>query len=98
MVLINNPCLEIWFLLHFKFTSKPFKDCSETENMLKRYLSDYEKSQKYYKNRRLDIYKRLRIYLQKAIKNGKKLGTFDFKNMESPKAEIYKIFGLLFDE
>ncbi|NOX19340.1 MAG: RloB domain-containing protein, partial [Chlorobi bacterium] len=36
VVLINNPCLEFWFLIHFKETAKVFPICSGVESELKK--------------------------------------------------------------
>ncbi|QGY47765.1 RloB domain-containing protein [Maribellus comscasis] len=37
------PAIELWFLLHFTFTSREFPDCNQVERELKRYLPEYEK-------------------------------------------------------
>lgn len=42
MIIVNNPCLEFWLLLHFEATSKYFDTCEGAEKQLK----DYEKTQK----------------------------------------------------
>lgn len=34
-VIVNNPCLEFWFLLHFTNTSRLFRDCLSAEKELK---------------------------------------------------------------
>lgn len=96
LVLINNPCLELWFLIHYKYTTKMFSDCDRVINSLRKYLNDYRKDRKYYTARDNDIYKRLRPFLNTAIKNGEKLGDFNSKNPFSSKAEIYKIFRIVF--
>ncbi len=41
------PCLELWFYLHFKYTTKSLSECSLIHNDLKQqYIPDYEKTQK----------------------------------------------------
>jgi hypothetical protein len=50
------------------------------------------------KNKRQDIYAKLKQYQKKAIKNAEKLGSLDFGNIESAKAEIYKIFNILMQD
>ncbi len=63
-VVVNNPCLEYWFLLHFKKTTKYY---GRYEPELKadlrkcRGLEKYEKAEDYYKNTP-DIYNRLEKY------------------------------------
>lgn len=42
-VVVNNPCLEFWFILHFEKTGKLFDNCSKAEKHLKTYLKDYQK-------------------------------------------------------
>lgn len=37
------PAIELWFLLHFTFTTREFPDCNQVERELKQYLPDYEK-------------------------------------------------------
>ncbi|WP_353744812.1 RloB domain-containing protein [Hydrotalea sp. AMD] len=46
VVIVNNPCLEFWFLLHFEKTSKYFNTCSSVETELKKHLKNYEKDTK----------------------------------------------------
>ena len=58
-------------------------------------LKDYEKSEKYYKNPRQDIYQKVKQFQKDAISNAGKLGSFNFDNPETAKAEIYKLFQLL---
>ena len=97
VIIVNNPCLEYWFLLHFKQISK-FYNAYEPhlKKDLQKFLSDYEKTEKYYKNQRLNIYERLKPNLQTAISNSEKLGEFDFnKIQEEGIAEMYKIFNEL---
>ncbi|MDR3340841.1 MAG: RloB family protein [Candidatus Symbiothrix sp.] len=94
VIIVNNPCLEYWFLLHFEATSKYYESYAKLERALKKHkaLADYEKSEKYYKTGRQNIYQRLKPYLQTAIKDAKRLGKFDFNNTQTGMAEIYKLF------
>ena len=98
-ILVNNPCLEFWFLLHFKPTSKKYLKCQNVIKELIRNneLKDYKKTEKYYKNAQKNIYKKLKPFQKTAVKNSKKLGNIDFNNIESAKAEIYKILDILTD-
>jgi hypothetical protein len=75
--IINNPCLEFWFILHFEKTSKLFDTCAKAENELKKYLKDYEKTQKYFTKQDNDIYIKLKRLLKTAINNSESLGQFD---------------------
>jgi hypothetical protein len=92
-VIINNPCLEFWFLLHFEKTSKFFDTCDKAETELKKYLKDYEKTQKYFTKQDNDIYLKLRPHLKTAISNSSNLGVF---NKDEPTKAICEMF-LLFE-
>ncbi|WP_448530241.1 RloB family protein [Raineya sp.] len=72
LTIINNPCLEYWFLLHFRFTQKTFRSCRKAEEELKKYIKDYEKTKKYFINPNQDIYAKLKEKLLTAIENSKK--------------------------
>ena len=60
LVIINNPCLEYWYLLHYRKTTKHFADFSSLCPELRKIpeLAQYEKSEAYYNNHP-DIYERL---------------------------------------
>ena len=88
-ILFLNPCLEIWFLLHYKYTSKLFNNCEEVIKDLKKYIKNYTKNEEQILNSLLD--KKL---IQNAINNAKKLGSFSFKTPNTC-AEIYKLIEVL---
>lgn len=58
MLIVNNPCLEYWYLLHFNSTGKYYNCYSELEVDLQKKLPNYNKSEKYYCGNP-DIYTRL---------------------------------------
>lgn len=91
-VIINNPCLEFWFLLHYKKTSKRYTMCDDAGRDLKKYMKDYSKSEKFYKRRHNDIYTMLQPKIKDAIKNGKLLGGFDQSMPNNALAEMYEVF------
>lgn len=88
-----NPCFEIWFLLHYTYTTKRFRRCSGLEKELKNYISDYSKKQDYLK--RSKLYSTLKPNLfDTAVPNSKKL----FKKAQSnsagnrfPTCRVHKI-------
>jgi hypothetical protein len=92
MVIVNNPCLEFWFLLHFVPTSRYYRRCSDVIRTLKKHLSGYEKTEKFFKKRDNDIYLRLKPYLHNAIKNAAALDPFDRENPERAICEMHKLF------
>ncbi len=91
-VIVNNPCLEYWFLLHFDASGKTYRNCDEVTVKLKRHLRDYEKSERYFKKKDNDIYIRLKPYLNNAINNAKALGGFDKENPEKGMCEMDALF------
>lgn len=60
IVLVNNPCLEFWYLLHYKQTTKFYQDYDCLKRDLRKIpsLSQYEKSESYYYSNP-DIFMRL---------------------------------------
>ncbi len=92
IVLENNPCFEIWLLLHFVSTGKLFNNCSEVVNELSNRIAKYSKSQKFLINSRL--YHRYRLELQaKAIPNAKKLEVSrTLQDILYPRAETFRFF------
>ncbi|WP_375560388.1 RloB family protein [Bernardetia sp. OM2101] len=94
-VLVNNPCLEFWFLLHFEETSKQFSECESVEKLLKKYIPNYQKTQKFFKKSNQDIYKILKSDQEKAIQNAQKLGVWNEENLKAAKCEMYILLELL---
>ena len=54
-IALSNPCFEFWYLLHFQYTTKFFKDYPAVKNALTTYLPDYEKAG--------DVYNQLTRYV-----------------------------------
>lgn len=92
-VYVISPCLEYWFLLHFKDTGKSYPNCESVTKDLKKEspLKEYSKTQRYFTGNN-DIYKRLLPYLATAIDNGGKRGDYEHDNPNQAKAEIFKLF------
>lgn len=93
-IVVNNPCLEFWFLLHYKRTGKIFRNCNSATGELKKHLTDYEKTRRYFTKQDNDIYLKLRPHLQQAIVNAKSLGHFDSVNPKKAMCEM----GCLFED
>src|SRR5690554_5888793 len=47
-VIVNNPCLEYWFLLHFVKTTDYYKNYQEVVDDLRGFLKGYGKTRKYF--------------------------------------------------
>lgn len=92
IVIVNNPCLEFWFLLHFENTSQYFDTCSKVEKQLKKHLVDYKKNQKFFTKQDNDIYLKLKKHLGNAIQNATSLGTFDSTKETKALSEMQLFF------
>lgn len=92
VVIVNNPCLEFWFLLHFKRTSKYFDTCSSAETELKKHLDNYEKTQKFFTKQNDDIYLKLKPNLKTGLANSIALGNFDNENPKKAMCEMELLF------
>ncbi len=100
ILIFNNPCLEFWFLLHYKQTTKYFPKCSKVVRQLKIHLSDYEKTQKYFTKQGNDIYLKLKPKLSKAIENTKHTQRKDLNGFEQAICEMnlfFKEMGIFFE-
>lgn len=94
IIIVNNPCIEYWFLLHYQKTSKYYPQCNSVGATLKSYMPDYEKNEKYFKKKDNDMYTKLRPNLKTAIANAKQLGDFDAAEPTKAYCEMYKLFDL----
>ena len=71
--IFSNPTFEIWYLLHFEYTTRAFQNGTELIQMLKKkYIPEYEKS--------LDVSAILEPNLDVAIMRAKQLKKFHEKN------------------
>ena len=91
-VIVNNPCLEFWFLLHYTHTDKSFEGYGELAKALKKHMKDYNKSEGYFKQKNSDIYSKLKPYLNTAIKHSDRLGEFDPKDPSRAVSEMPQFF------
>ena len=94
VVIVNNPCLEYWFLLHFQKTNKVFTACTDAEKQVSQHLKGYEKTEKFFKKDN-DIYKQLKPFLKTAKENATALGKFDTHNHSKAMCEMPLLFKTL---
>ena len=99
IVLENNPCFEIWLLLHFVYTGKLFTACDEVSADLRKpaRIPGYDKSEKFLRKARL--YYTYKAQLQeKAIGHAKRL---EIKRDEQdelfPRAQTVEFFQWYFE-
>lgn len=86
-IYFSNPCFEIWFLLHFRYSTKPYSSNEELVNDLKQYIHGYRKSSDIFEN----LYSKTTI----AIRYAKKLENYHYscnndKYKRIPSTEVYK--------
>lgn len=77
VIIVNDPCLDFWLLLHFVTTTRFFGNCNPAERELGRHMDDYEKTKKYYTKNDQDIYLKLKDKLAEAVERAKGLGLYD---------------------
>jgi len=70
---VSSPCFEFWLLLHFEFTTAPFRGtpggrsaCEQVIQRLERHLPDYRKNDP-------SIYRHCRHRVSQALKNASRL-------------------------
>ena len=97
LLIVNNPCLEYWYLLHYRRTTKFFADytalCSELRKIPE--LAKYKKDEDYY-NCHPNIYERLSRNngLENARRNAIK---FDLNNCKNQGCSEMNLFFDYFD-
>lgn len=94
---VSNPCFEIWYLLHFEYSTHGFSNNSEVINNLKKYIPKYQKNG--------DYYPILTRKTSDAINNAKKLSKYHNEQQHkwistqcNPQTDVYKIVELLEEE
>ncbi len=100
IVLENNPCFEIWLLLHFVYTGKLFSSCNDVSAELRKpaRITGYDKSEKFLRKARL--YHTYKTQLrEKAIGHAKRL---EIKRDEQdelfPRAQTAEFFEWYFEK
>lgn len=89
IMITSNPCIELWFLLHFEYTTAWLSN-NDVINKIKKYYPKYEKN--------INIFPEIKDKVSEAIKNAKKLESFQLDNNKiigmvdaNPSTEMYKI-------
>jgi hypothetical protein len=77
---LSNPCFELWYLLHFQYTTKFLKDYAAVKVMLASYIPAYEKTD--------DVFAQLAAETPKAIQNAKRLEEYHLKDGAAQPFEI----------
>lgn len=89
-IITSTPTFEIWFLLHFGYTTKVFSSNNQLLEELKRHISDYSKEN--------NTYFEIREQMVQAIENAKRLEVEQLKKGQvlnnencNPYTGVYKI-------
>lgn len=88
-IISSTPCIELWFLLHFEYTTSNMTN-RDVISRLKEYYPKYDKN--------INIYPDINYNIDKAINRAKKLEKYQFDNGKvigfveaNPNTEIYKL-------
>ncbi|RLC89521.1 MAG: hypothetical protein DRI37_03650 [Chloroflexi bacterium] len=63
---VSTPAFEYWYLLHFIYTDKPFRDASEVIEVLKKHIPHYEKNQDIFN--RCELLERTAVAIERAAR------------------------------
>lgn len=92
-IYINNPCFEMWLLLHYEKTSRSFDSCKRVETALKKYVKDYSKQQDYTRQLCSKLYPKIST----AVSNAQTLEhQRDQYGEYYPRAEVHRLISALF--
>lgn len=95
-VFLSNPCFEIWYLLHFRYSTKLYGSNEEVIKELGSYISDYSKSK--------DVYDVIENKIDQALLNTKRLESYHLENgtndrlKKLPSTEAYKLIELILEK
>lgn len=95
-VFLSNPCFEIWYLLHFRYSTKLYGSNEEVIKELGCYISDYSKSK--------DVYNLIENKIDQALLNTKKLESYHLENgtndrlKKLPSTEAYKLIEMILEK
>ena len=95
-VFLSNPCFEIWYLLHFRYSTKLYGSNEEVIKELCSYISDYSKSK--------DVYDLIENKIDQALLNTKRLESYHLENgtndrlKKLPSTEAYKLIEMILEK
>ncbi len=90
---ISNPCFELWYLLHFIYSTSCLNSYSDVKNELLKYIKNYEKSK--------DVHNLLISKQRDAINNAKRLEKYHIREeiktirRRNPSTQVYVIVDYL---
>lgn len=86
------PCFELWFLLHFRFTSRQYEKCSQVIQELLSHVEGYSKNQAWLKQK--NMFSTYWKNIADAIHHAKELERFskDTHLIQGTMCEVFRIF------
>ena len=91
---VTNPCFELWFLYHFRYTTKQYHNNEELILELKNYIEGYKKT--------TNVNDYLSIRLNDAIKNAVRLEKYHVdacrswpSNESNPRTDVHHLMDLI---
>lgn len=90
-IALSNPCFELWYLLHYQYTTKFLGNYNDVSRLLKNFIVNYRKT--------IDVYAELSAHTAKAIENSKRLELYQKNNGNAspfgvdvnPFTDVYKL-------
>lgn len=93
-VITSTPCFEIWYLLHFRYSTGAFINSKKAVEELQKYIPEYEKNS--------NVYSELRKSLEDAIANAERLDAYHKerglreKSVErNPSTDVFEVINIL---
>lgn len=80
-IAFSSMCFEVWYLLHFNYSTRSFTLCEDVVKQLKIYYKNYKKAEKN-KRKSQNHYLDLKDKQERAIKNANRLRKAIAKNQE----------------
>ncbi len=93
ILITSTPTFEIWYLLHFKYTTKTYQNSKEVKNYIKNIIDKYTEN--------MDVFDILKDRIGQAIKNANKLEMFQksiHKELENENCNPYTSVHHLIEE
>lgn len=96
-IFLSNPCFEVWFLQHFRYSTKQYIKNDEVINELSKVMDGYNKSD--------NIFEQIYGSTDKAIKNSEKLKKYHKNNHKTyvcykcnPSTDVNEIVKIMISE
>lgn len=89
---VSIPCFEIWILLHFQNTDRPFENCNAVIGHIEgnNYIADYSKADP-------KLFKLIKDRLERAVENARWLEGKAVENNYNPYTSVHKLVEILIE-